>query len=383
MVVTTADMVLVLRPASSLLLAAAFFFIGIRQDGQKRLLFAILHVTAVSSCFASQALSVRHSPVELVAFLFGWTVHTSGVLLLDEKSLKFRSSSFFGSFKTILFLWTDLRGLHSCYQVARPGKATYEDRLRFGAKRTIWALALILSDRAMTQLFLQPLMLNLGIIPYDFSPIKQGLLPVMEKEDLILRSVMATHWIWKTYSLLTAAHDLLSVLSVSILGWNDLCEWPPLFGSVAEAYELRRFWGSFWHRLHVTPFARYTPSILDHSGVKGSHIAIVMKALRSLWIFLLSAACHGIVNLVAYRDGNFKAEVRFFMCNWAVCLAETILKQAERGWRNQLKVESTAQHRAMSLVRRVCGYAFVFVFFFCTVPAWRYPLMYNAAFQKL
>lgn len=41
-------------------------------------------------------------------------------------------------------------------------------------------------------------------------------------------------------------------------------QWPALFGSIAEAYSLRRFWGVFWHRLHVAVFEAYMPSFLLH-----------------------------------------------------------------------------------------------------------------------
>ena len=36
-------------------------------------------------------------------------------------------------------------------------------------------------------------------------------------------------------------------------------EWPPLFGSISEAYTLRRFWGVFWHKLDLGIFKMYTP----------------------------------------------------------------------------------------------------------------------------
>ncbi|AEO63645.1 uncharacterized protein THITE_26742, partial [Thermothielavioides terrestris NRRL 8126] len=157
----------------------------------------------------------------------------------------------------------------------------------------------------------------------DFGPDKRGFLPPLSKRDLTLRALISSKWIWDTYLLLSAAHDLLAVLFVSVLQWDRSDEWPALFGNITEAYSLRRFWGVFWHRLHVRVFDAYMPSIALQA--KMVRRAIVSRALRALWMFTLSAICHAVSNWVLTKRSNATHELRFFLSNYVVCLAETVL----------------------------------------------------------
>lgn len=50
----------------------------------------------------------------------------------------------------------------------------------------------------------------------------------------------------------------------------------------------------------------------------------VPRALRALWVFMLSAGCHALANWVLYRRACVLSELRFFLSNWAVCFLETV-----------------------------------------------------------
>jgi len=69
---------------------------------------------------------------------------------------------------------------------------------------------------------------RLGVTAWDFSPINQGLLPYLSVEDVLFRGYDSIGWIIYTYSTLTAAHDILAVIFVSLLRW---CVSFPLFPS--------------------------------------------------------------------------------------------------------------------------------------------------------
>ncbi|KAL2194242.1 hypothetical protein P885DRAFT_71561 [Corynascus similis CBS 632.67] len=133
----------------------------------------------------------------------------------------------------------------------------------------------------------------LHIIPSDFGLNKQALLPPTGLREICLRSVMSVSWIWNSYSLLTSSHDLLAVLFVSVIRWDRPDEWPPLFGSITDATSQRRFWGVFWHRLHV--------SLFD------------------------SSPCHAASNWVVMGRTSVVGEFRFFISNWFICLLETVI----------------------------------------------------------
>ncbi|OTA81200.1 hypothetical protein M434DRAFT_47183, partial [Hypoxylon sp. CO27-5] len=167
----------------------------------------------------------------------------------------------------------------------------------------------------------------LEISAEDFAPVHQGLLPSLTHRGICLRTIISFHWIWSTYYLLTSAHDILAILFVSILQWDLPSEWPCLFGSVLEAYSLRRFWGVFWQRLHVHIIAAYTPNFLCsvEIGQRGNLWwgRRMTNALRALWIFLMSACCHALVNLVVSQKNTIRLELHFFLANYMACLMET------------------------------------------------------------
>lgn len=189
----------------------------------------------------------------------------------------------------------------------------------------------------------------------------------MTQADLCLRGIMSVQWIWCTYAILTGAHDLLALLFVSLLGWDQPEEWSALYGPLTEAYSLRRFWGVFWHRLHVAPFEAYMPLFLAH-GRRSVYRPPLHKAARALWMFLVSATCHATINWIVLGKSNAGEEFRFFLCNYAVCTVESILG-VEVGRRLQLKD---------SPITRLLGYFWVLGVLFCLVPSWQYSLVYIA-----
>jgi hypothetical protein len=359
----------------SFFFTAFLFFIAVQRDGHLRVALAIFHILAVFSLAIDfQLLPLSPSLPFFVPFLIGLTVHTTSILFLEKKTSQLRSLSLLHRLKKMILLWSDFRGIYRnhAHGTTKCVNNNTSSRLTLGIKKTIRALALWYLDHRITSFLFDQWLGSLNVTLDDFSPAMQGLSSLAYR-DLVIRGVISTHWIWSTYLHLTAAHDLCTVLFVSVLGWSEKSDWPPLYGSVTEAYSLRRFWGIFWHRLHVAPFAAYTPSLLDHR--KNQRYSILKKMLRSLWVFLLSAGCHSLVNLVLYRQIIILTEVRFFLYNWAACLLETILGQAITGtW---LDIRSRGRDCLLHHVRRGVGYISVLAFFLCTVPAWQYPLMYN------
>ncbi|KAK3338685.1 membrane bound O-acyl transferase family-domain-containing protein, partial [Lasiosphaeria hispida] len=126
-----------------------------------------------------------------------------------------------------------------------------------------------------------------------------------------------------TWWALTAAHDFFSVIFICILRWDEPHEWPPLFGSLSEAYSLRRFWGVFWHSLNRSLADAYLPLACLCLGLRGNKNTI-HPALRALWVFFFSAVFHAAANCAQFGRPNMAKEMKFFMANFAVCHAETV-----------------------------------------------------------
>ncbi|KAK8044993.1 hypothetical protein PG993_005017 [Apiospora rasikravindrae] len=169
---------------------------------------------------------------------------------------------------------------------------------------------------------------------------------------------------------LTGVHDLAALLCVSLLRWDQPRDWPPLFGDITEAYSLRRFWGVYWHRLHVASFTSFMPSTLQMvpEGAGSGKSRLGFAALRTLWMFTMSAFSHAAANWFIRRNSNFSAEACFFLFNCVVCLQERLVEK---------KLLSIIPNGVKGWLRPF-GYVWVLLVFLCTVPMWQYPLIYGS-----
>jgi len=215
----------------------------------------------------------------------------------------------------------------------------------------------------------------LGVTIWHFTPAKRGLVPSLSNLDLALRALMSVNWVWGTYSILTLAHDLSAIAFVGVLRTDHPEAWPPLFGNIAEVYTLRRFWGIFWHKLHVGIFDTYVPPLIksiaqQKENTKRPWVVPICKALRAFWIFAMSAACHALANWVLTGKTRAVHEFRFFLSNYAVCLAETLAVRAMR------RGGIFEYDKTIGLGLRLVGYAWVLTIIFCLTPAWQYPSVY-------
>lgn len=346
-----------------------FYFAAQRPLDYTRHTLSSLHILSASIPICLRK-GVLH-PVDyggirviMVPFVVYSTIHTSSILCMERRVINVGSTQLVRRLRDVYRVWSNIR------RVRPIDVNTQYSRAAFAMRQGSRALALWAMHRVTTKLTSHTFR-RLNITLGDFAPDKRGLLPQATQLDLCLRAIVSVQWIWDAYVSLTAAHAILSIFFVSILHWDRPDEWPVLFGNIAHACSLRRFWGTFWHRLHIVPFATYMPPSFAR-GVEARQPQVgrdvIGKAFRALWMFLLSAVCHAIINWAVIGKPNAGQELRFFLSNYAVCLAETVTKRAIHGKR----------FPDDSIWVRLCGYVWVMVIFFCLVPAWQYSWVYTA-----
>ncbi|KAI1125682.1 hypothetical protein F5Y10DRAFT_294461 [Nemania abortiva] len=236
----------------------------------------------------------------------------------------------------------------------------------FALKKATQICILLSIQKAISSLSFYALV-GLGIQLSDFGPSKQGFFPPFNIKDLCLRAVFSLQWVWDTYFILNLCHHVLALIFVAALRWDLPEEWPPLFGSMTEAYSLLRFWGIFWQRLHVVPFELFMPELLVSShqktrGQRGTLSGACRGPLRALWMFTLSALCHTAVNWIVLGQGGAIHELRFFLSNFCICLVE----KSVAPWFKKIPGITILQF---------LSYIWVIIVFLCLVPNWRYPLI--------
>ena len=205
----------------------------------------------------------------------------------------------------------------------------------------------------------------------DFSLVRRGYFrrllwgPPVTRYETMLRAVFAVRWIWNNYVALCSAQTAIAVLFSVILRWDEPWEWPPLFGSPLQAWNLRRFWGHFWHRTVYRPYTTYgiwvSRRVLRLPG--GS---VGEKASVAMLVFLLSGAIHALVTWHSTGCGHW-GDVQWFLLNGFVTAGETLVVKQ---WSRRFGTGETWARRG--LLFRSAGYAWVFIFLFWSVPKWEY-----------
>lgn len=158
------------------------------------------------------------------AFRYFWacatvviSFHTFSLFLLGNHVLDTRGLSLRQRLPCFIREWLNPRRLPlSCSESgdAQP----WRSRLRFAVVKSMRAflfwgmgkldqkLAVIIHQRFHTTL-------------YDFAPDQHGFVPIFTARHLVLRNHECVSWIVQTVWSLTAAHDLFSIIFVSVLQW--------------------------------------------------------------------------------------------------------------------------------------------------------------------
>lgn len=380
-----------------------------RERGPIRYLFGIMHIVSMVLCVQATVLEPSYQRQVLVPFAVASTMHTASLIFIDGVVITADApTSLLQRLRGVFRVWSNLRRLRLVENTPISDRVTERTAIRF----TIYRLGhlLILSFlNQMAWLTLKAVeLINslLTLLLQDSNPMVQDLLPA-DTENwrwAMLQLGICFEWVWTTYIILANAHDLCAIFHVAVLGSDYPSEWPPLFGSFFEAYNFRRFWGVFWPRLHVPTFEAWMPSCHGHAYLsklcccrlccsldgqprgetdntreRSRGCKRIRKALRALWIFFMSAAYYSLVNgvVLGWDNAQFYLNIRFFLINWALCTAETVVSNAV-----YRMLPEVTPSLFLTAVTRLLGFTWVFFVLFYLVPDWRYPPLV-AATQEL
>ncbi|KAF6816314.1 hypothetical protein CPLU01_13875 [Colletotrichum plurivorum] len=266
-----------------------------------------------------------------------------------------------------------------------PGSVPWSSLLRFALFRGLKVMSIILVDHWVVQRAQQYLLSRSDLL--DFTPDQhQTIRPVLAQfvfsdskgryepltsHVLQLRAFMSVSWIWANFAAVETFQAGLSVLFVVVLHLDDPEDWPPLFGSFAEAWSVRRFWGRFWHRIATPTLTRW--ALLCVKGRWGKPRTALEKTTVAFGVFILSGVMHATA---AWRTGQKFAgrDVWFFSANFLVIAVEIIVS-----WLYKRVLKGSKLHEAistspfLSAATRTLGFIWVFAWFFWAVPRWLYP----------
>ncbi|KAI0160017.1 membrane bound O-acyl transferase family-domain-containing protein [Hypoxylon sp. FL1284] len=191
--------------------------------------------------------------------------------------------------------------------------------------------------------------------------------------EAVVRSFVAVSWIWESVVVLDGANAVLAVFSV-LVGLDQPSDWPPLFGSPSNMCGLRNFWSRFWHRLATPSYTSCGRAVAHYLGILGQG-SLGPGAVVAFVAFLLSGLSHAAVS---WRLGrSWWLDLQWFLLNFAACLVETLVLTTVRHM-----AKKSGRARELALIERswlgwFIGFAWVFGFFFWSVPLWKFPSMHK------
>ncbi|KAK0624119.1 hypothetical protein B0T14DRAFT_517546 [Immersiella caudata] len=357
------------------LATTAFYHAIQRPTGQLRYAFTIAHIFSVALCLCqfsvTPAIPFRRAWVHS-CLVFG--LHTALLLVLEKRSVNKRDASSLNQrLRAVFLVWGDLRRLsspprprHRESATAHAGSFPFQKARRYMYASRIVALLCAQCAASTARMWV---VRTLQINMWDYAPEKQALWPpTLAPRDFCWRAWASVFWVWETQLILSIAHNILAVFFVSVLGWSSADEWPPLFGSIAEAASLRRFWGVYWHRLSTSVAQVYFDQLLVRRSVGWAAPKGIGRALRACWVFSFSALCHAAANWIVVGRANAAQELRFFFVNFLVCWVETRLSSGVAG------MDSAHTSGWAPGLRCALGYSRVFLVFFVFAPAWQWSL---------
>ncbi|EIW53509.1 uncharacterized protein TRAVEDRAFT_134083 [Trametes versicolor FP-101664 SS1] len=169
-------------------------------------------------------------------------------------------------------------------------------------------------------------------------------------------------WLVITYTVLNMSYCVLSSAVVATC-LSEPADWPDLFGSLYDAYTVRRVWGRVWHQLLRRHFAHWGKLAAHVIGApRGSFLSSQAQIHGA---FLSSAVLHTIADLAIghgtrYLGNSFK----FFLLNGAAVTFEgAVIMLAQR-----LGV------RGPTRIAYMLGYVWTAVWFTWAVRFYQEPL---------
>ncbi|KAJ6132950.1 hypothetical protein N7471_008165 [Penicillium samsonianum] len=125
---------------------------------------------------------------------------------------------------------------------------------------------------------------------------------------------IATHLsIWFVVNRLISdlAYRVLSIFFVGI-GLDSPADWPPAFGSMADAFTLRNFWGKFWHQFMRQPFTSIS-NFIARDVLNLTQYSILERYTNIFIVFLISAIFHVIVDILQSVPMESSGSMPFYL----------------------------------------------------------------------
>ncbi|CAG7996555.1 unnamed protein product [Penicillium salamii] len=318
-----------------------------------------------------------------------WVGHSTSLLFIEDLGV-WEDGDYIGRISKLaphipgkhhkgLKLWNNPLLLGTSYQIANKSKSATSfpsslarfTVLRLGKLVTYVGMYLYIKSRIFPAVFM-PLRMD------EFDPLHQvyfrrlpsQIVPVTLRETL-LRCAFVCWWTFSAVAMLDSAHAALSLVSVSLFRIDEPYEWPSIFGSLSQAWSIRRFWSKFWHQIVRRTYTNYGECI-SRNILRLQPRSVPDKVFVIFMIFFLSGVSHAAVSWQLGDHCGWSLDIWWFCANFFAGLLEVVVTQLFRACVKKLGFKRLDE----SNWSKVVGFIWVFSFMFWSIPKWQYPKLY-------
>ncbi|KAL8725214.1 MAG: hypothetical protein Q9166_007496 [cf. Caloplaca sp. 2 TL-2023] len=211
----------------------------------------------------------------------------------------------------------------------------------------------------------QPLEVNARTIAEEKVHILTGIPDNLSPPQILTRLATVLGYWFCTAIVIDAFSSAFNLVSVA-LNVEDVEAYRPNFGSVAEAYTVRQFWGVTWHQ-HLRKQLCAPASVIVYHVLGLKKGTLLARYTHLTTVLLISGLLHTWVEVGQGFTWQESGQLHFFKTQvMGIILEDTVqwVYYACRGV--QRGNESTP-------IRRAVGYIWVTIFLWWSTPAWFYP----------
>jgi hypothetical protein len=165
-------------------------------------------------------------------------------------------------------------------------------------------------------------------------------------------------------------HSVFAILFVS-LRLDSAAEWSlSLFGSLAEAHSMRRYWGKHWHNYIYHSFSAHVKIVTRHwIGLEKGRV--YTRLIENTLVFVASGIMHSMVRRAQHKgDGDTWCVTILYSAQMIPIVVEGILQHV---WaKSKIHLNLRVDGKTIGMLEMLVGYAWVASWFLWCVPKYHF-----------
>ncbi|KAK8025044.1 hypothetical protein PG990_002867 [Apiospora arundinis] len=182
--------------------------------------------------------------------------------------------------------------------------------------------------------------------------------------DVAFRIVSSVGFYISTAILLSWIHSTVMTIGVALNVWEP-GSWFPLFGSVGEAYTIRKFWGTVWHQC-LRRLVSGPADLICDSVLQIPRGTLFSRYSRLILAFAISGGVHHASDMAVGVPLQDAGGARFFVMQGLIIMVEDFVQYVARN--------SFARTPGRDRAFKRIGFFWVVCVMAWATPTWTYPL---------